>query len=150
MFSLHFSVFRPILKKQRFWTSFGSLLVSILASFWLPGAPRGSPWHPKGRFRDLFLSTCFSYRFLMNLGWPPWVPKGERRHARLTLWAPGKTPHSEEKWSKPYGKTLFWQSCVFLAQWKGGLLRGKVSQGSTSPLKSLALRGWRYSPEKTV
>ena len=51
------------------------------------------------------------------------------------LWAAGKTPFSEEKWSKHYGKTLFWQSCVFLAQWKGGLLRGKVSQGSTSPLK---------------
>ena len=51
------------------------------------------------------------------------------------LWGQQKTPLSEEKWSKPYGKTLFWQSCVFLAQWKGGLLRGKVSQGSTSPLK---------------
>ena len=58
------------------------------------------------------------------------------------LWWQQKTQLSEEKWSNPYGKTPFWQSCVFLAQWKGGLLRGKVSQGSTSPLKSLALRGW--------
>ena len=141
LFSLHLSVFRPILKKRRFWTSFGSLLASILASFLLPGAPRGSPWRPKGRFRDLFLSTCFSYRFLNDFGCPPGSPKGERRHGRSTLWGQQKTPFSEEKWSKPYGKTLFWQSCVFLAQWKGGLLRGKVSQGSTSPLKSLALRG---------
>ena len=61
------------------------------------------------------------------------------------LWAPGKTPHSEEKWSKPHGKTLFWQSCVFLAQWKGGLLRGKVSQGSTSPLKP-CVKGLRSIP----
>ena len=141
MFSLHFSVFRPILKKRRFWTSFGSLLASILASFWLPGAPRGSPWHPKGRFRNLFLSTCCSYRFLVDFGCPPGFPKGERRHARLTLWGAGKTPFSEEKWSKPYGKTPFWQSCVFPAQRKGGLLRGKVSQGSTSPLKSPCVKG---------
>ena len=71
MFLLHFSVFHPILKKRCFWTSFGSLLASIFASFWLPGVPRGSPWHPKGRFGDLFLNTCFSYSFLMDSGCPP-------------------------------------------------------------------------------
>ena len=149
MFCLHFSVFRPILKKRCFWTSFGSLLVSILASFWLPGAPRGSPWHPKGRFRDLFLSTCFSCRFLVDFGCPPGPPKPTRRHARLDLWRCGKTPHSEEKWSKPYGKTLFWQSCVFLAQWKGGLLRGKVSQGQPHPL-STVLRGEGQTLNKKI
>ena len=42
----------------------------MLASFWLQGAAPGSPWHPKGRFRDLFLSTCFSYRFLVDFGCP--------------------------------------------------------------------------------
>ena len=66
---------------------------------------------------------------------PPGSPKTGAAVWWLDLWGAGKMPFSEEKWSKPHGKTLFWQSCVFLAQWKGGLLRGKVSQGSTSPLK---------------
>ena len=66
---------------------------------------------------------------------PPGSPKTGAAVWWLDLWRAGKMPFSEETWSKPYGKTLFWQSCVFLAQWKGGLLRGKVSQGSTSPRK---------------
>ena len=119
-----------------FWKPFGVQFGLMLA----PGGSLGLMEPPRallGPHLEALVFMSFFSRFWV----PPGVPKRRSGGMVTYLWEQQKTPLSEEKWSKPYGKTLFWQSCVFLAQWKGGLLRGKVSQGSTSPLKSLALRG---------
>ena len=57
----------------------------------------------------------------------------------LLLWCAGKTSHGEKSIAKPKEKRRFGKIAQTGAVRKGGLLRGKVSQGLPHPL-SLALR----------
>ena len=57
----------------------------------------------------------------------------------LVVWGAGKTTHSEKSIAKHVGKRHFGKIAQTGAVRKGGLLRGKVSQGRPHPL-SFALR----------
>ena len=57
----------------------------------------------------------------------------------LMVWGEHKTSHSEKSTSKAGGKRRFGKMAETGAVRKGGLLRGKVSQGRPHPL-SIALR----------
>ena len=52
-----------------------------------------------------------------------------------TLWGHGKTTLFKENDAKHMVKLTFYEVVISRAVRKGGLLRGMVSQGSTSPLK---------------
>jgi len=67
------------------------------------------------------------------------LKKGGVGGTRAYLWHPGKTTLSEKSMAKHVGKRHFGKTTQTGAVRKGGLLRGKVSQGRPHPL-SFALR----------
>ena len=138
---LHFSLFRPNLDKRRFWTSFVTLLAPFLASFGLPGAPQGSPWGPEGVFGTSFSAPVFHTVFCCIF-----VPPGSSNpggDGRETGPSGDMVKHhfgtisSEIPTVKQHLVTIAFSSPVR----RGELLRGKVSQGSTSPLKAFGFLG---------
>ena len=51
------------------------------------------------------------------------------------LWGAGKTTLFIKHWGETVVKLTFYEIVISRAVRRGGLLRGKVSQGSPSPLK---------------
>ena len=108
---------------------------------WLQHALKlGSPWGSPVRFWTRSGPSFFPSRFLLNF-WSPGVPKTrDRRQRRLTSGGIGKVQFSR-KTKKNLWENAISAKCAFPAPVRRGeLLRGEVSQESTSLLKSVALR----------
>ena len=83
----------------------------------------------------LFSITVFT-EFLV-----PGGPQNEGPAAEAAnLWGHGKSTVFHINWEKPMGKRYFGKVRFSSPVRRGELLRGEVSQRSTSPLKSTALR----------
>ena len=107
-----------------FWSHFGTQ-VRHYTRFWrLQGSPRRPSKEHEKKCEKRPNST---------------LEKGGVGSMSSTLWGRGKTPLSGKSIQKHVGKRHFRKTAQTGAVRKGGLLRGKVSQGRPHPL-SLALR----------
>ena len=107
-----------------FWSPFG-LQVHHYTRFW---TSKGSPRRHSKEHEKKMRKTSKQH-----------PPKGGVGSTGTHLWGPRKTPLSGKSMQKPMGKRPFRKTAQTGAVRKGGLLRGKVSQGRPHPL-SLALR----------
>ena len=123
-----------------FWEPFGSHVGLI-------GAPGGSLRLPMGAPRA-FLGALFQHLFATPLFGGFWLPLGIPNPGYG-----GTAAHPLGEWEKyifshrmvkSLWGNVIWANHAFSAPVRRGeLLRGEVSQGSTSPLKSLVLFGLR-------
>ncbi len=100
--------------------------------------PLGHFCAPRPHFFFVFFQLIFQSVFLSILvpsGVPTGSPRTKSAAGALDLWRPGKTSHAEKSIANPQVKLYVGKIAKTGAVRKGGLLRGKVSQGSPSPLK---------------
>ena len=120
---------------------------SILATFRSSGGALGRLFPICGASISAFICSRKNKHSCEKIT-PGGLPKRNSAARGLDLWRAGKTSHSEKSMPKASGKRTFGKMAETGAVRKGGLLRGKVSQGRPHPL-SIALRSEGQTLNKT-